>query len=316
MSLTTLILAGALMAIVAGILLWYWATPIALWFRFLERRHGRMHSGWLSIQRRALHVLYRPPDGIHQPQTVLLLHGLGGDSDHWCLLSAELPKHLQLIAPDLPGFGASQAPECDISGTKQAAAWLAALLQELNIPACHVIGNSMGGYLAAQLAHDYPDKVLSLWLLAPGGLRDVPHSDVMNEVAADQPNPLVVTSLTQQKRLFQLTMHRWLWLPEAMHRWLARRARRQAKHCQACFDAMRYHSPQLESLAPEINQPVLLTWGENDRVLHPDGVKVLQQLTPNIETQVLERTGHLPMLERPRLCANRYTEFLNSLNNQ
>ncbi len=313
MSLTTFIVAGTLIAIAAGILLWYWATPIAFWFRFLERRHGRMHSGWLSMQHRALHVLYRPPDGVHQPQTVLMLHGLGADADHWCLLSAELPRHLQLIAPDLPGFGASQTPACEITGTAQAAEWLAELLDELNIPACHVIGNSMGGYLAAQLAHDYPDKVLSLWLLAPGGLRDVPNSEVMDAVAADLPNPLVVTSLRQQKALFHLIMHRWLWIPETMHRWLARRARRQAVHCQACFDAMRFKSPYLEQLAPDIQHPVLLTWGDNDRVLHPDGVKVLASLLPSIEIQTLENTGHLPMLERPRLCASRYADFLDNL---
>ncbi len=313
MSLATLVIAGLLMALTAAIVLWYWATPIAFWFRFLERHHGRMRSGWLSIQQRALHVLYRPPDGIHQPQTVLLLHGLGADSDHWCLLSAELPRELQLIAPDLPGFGASQTPPCKIAGTAQAARWLAELLDELNIPACHVVGNSMGGYLAAQLAHDYPDKVLSLWLLAPGGLHTVPYSEVMQEIAEDKANPLVVTSLAEQKRVFQLTMQRRLWIPEAMHRWLARRARRQASHCQACFDGMRYHSPHLEELAPNIQQPVLLTWGKDDRVLHPQGAEILQKITPNIQVQMLDNTGHLPMLERAKLCASRYAEFLAEL---
>lgn len=304
------------MALVAAIVIWYWATPIALWFRFLERKHGRMRSGWLSIHKRALHVLYRPPDGVHQPQTVLLLHGLGADAEHWCLLSSELPRHLQLIAPDLPGFGSSQEPGCRLTNTQTAAKWLAELLDELEIPACHVVGNSMGGYLAAQMAHDYPDKVLSLWLLAPGGIHSAANSEVFNMIEANETNPLIVTNLSEQKRVFHLTMQRRLWIPEAMHRWLARRARRQAQHCQACFDAMRYHSTPLEKLVPKITHPTLLTWGDCDRVLHPEGAKLMQQLNPDIKLHMLNDTGHLPMLERPKICANHYRKFLESLNEQ
>lgn len=313
MSLTTVIFIAVIMAVAAGIILWYWATPIALWFRFLERRYGKMRSGWLSIDKHALHILYRPPDGVHRPQTLLLLHGLGADADHWCLLSPELPRHLQLIAPDLPGFGASQEPGCKVTDTVQAARWLARLLDELDIPACHVAGNSMGGYLAAQLAHDYSEKVLSLWLLAPGGVRSAPNSKAFDEIEKNKTNPLIVTNLEQQKKLSRLTMHRRLWIPEAMHRWLARRARRQAQHCQNCFDMMRYRSPHLEDLAASIQQPVLLTWGDHDQILHPDAAHVLKQTNPNIMVQTLKNTGHLPMLERPRLCAQQYRTFLESI---
>lgn len=313
MTLTTLLITISLMAFIAAIVLWFWATPIAFWFRFLERRYGRMRSGWLSIHQRALHVLYRPPGGIHQPETVLLLHGLGADADHWCLLSPELPQALQLIAPDLPGFGSSQPAECDMIGTPHAARWLAELLDELNIDSCHVIGNSMGGYLAAQLAHDYPDKVMSLWLLAPGGLRDVPYSEVMQTVADGQPNPLVVTNLEQQKHVARLTTHRRLWVPEALYRWMARRAKRQSAYCQRCFDGMRFDSPELEKLATNIHQPTLITWGANDRVLHPDGAKKLLDRLPGGQLQLLDNTGHLPMLERPKVCAQRYAEFLQGL---
>ncbi|MDA3934768.1 MAG: alpha/beta fold hydrolase [Gammaproteobacteria bacterium] len=293
--------------------IWYWATPVAWWFRFLERRHGRLKSAYIDVEAARTHLLYRHLRHDNDSIPVLLLHGLGADADHWCLMCASLSDDLQLIIPDLPGFGDSDMPRLQRQTPAAYAAWLVQLLDQMDIPRVHVVGNSMGGYIAAQLAHDYPDRIASLYLLAPGGITSGPLSDYLQQINDGLQNALVVTSLQQQREVASMCMQRRLWLPEPMHRWLARRSLRHSAHTQACFDAMRYAAEPLETLAASITQPALILWGACDRVLHPAGLQILAKLMPQAETVLLENTGHLPMLEAAKLCARRYQAFLEQL---
>ena len=123
---------------------------------------------------------------------------------------------------------------------------------------------------------------------------------------------MVVRNIEDQKRIYRLTMHRRLWLPSVMHRWFARRAKKQAKHAQSCFDNMRFNAMHLEDIALQVEQPCLLIWGEKDRILHVDGLDILGALLANNNKVLLEKTGHLPMLERPQLCASHYRNFLRN----
>ena len=309
-----LVAAGLLLLIgCVALAIWYWATPVAWWFRFLERRYGRLQSAFVEVDDARVHLLYRDRQSGSEQAPILLLHGLGADADHWCLLSAQLPDHLQLIIPDLPGFGASELPQKAPQEPAQFAAWLLKLLDQLELEQVHVVGNSMGGYISAQLAHDAPDRVASLYLLAPGGIASGELSDYLQQVADGYRNALVVTSLPQQREVTSLCMQHPLWLPEPLHRWLARRALRQSAHTQACFDGMRYAAVPLEQLAAQIRQPTLILWGACDRVLHPDGLQILAKAMPQAQTVLLENTGHLPMLEAAKLCARRYLAFLADL---
>lgn len=305
-----------LLSISAALAIWYWATPVAWWFRFLERRYGRLRSAFIDIDGARTHLLFRGQNNASDEPPILLLHGLGADADHWCLMSAQLPDRLQLIIPDLPGFGDSRMPAKPPQTPQQFATWLIRLLDALQLERVHVAGNSMGGYIAAQLAHDAPARVASLYLLAPGGIASGALSEYLQNVADGQHNALVVTTLQQQREVASLCMQRPLWLPEPMHRWLARRALRQSAHTQACFDAMRYAAEPLEALASQIRHPALILWGACDRVLHPQGLNILAQAMPQAQTVLLENTGHLPMLEAAKLCARRYLTFLAALQQQ
>ncbi len=313
---TIIILVAAgllLLGVVAAVAIWYWAVPVAWWFRFLERRYGRLRSACIDVDGARTHLLYRRRQDGSEHIPILMLHGLGADADHWCLMSAHMPDDMQLIIPDLPGFGDSELPQKPPLTPSQFVDWLLKLLDKLGLEQVHVAGNSMGGYIAVQLAHDAPARVASLYLLAPGGIASAPLSDLLQQVADGYHNALVVTSLEQQRKVAQLCMQHPLWLPEPMHRWLARRALRQSAHTQACFDAMRYAAQPLEQLATQVQHPTLILWGACDRVLHPRGMQILAAVMPHAETVLLENTGHLPMLEAAKLCARRYLAFLAAL---
>lgn len=105
-----------------------------------------------------------------QGAPVLLLHGLGGSADDWRLQRAEFSARYRVIIPDLRGYGASERREPFT--IPQHARDMAALLAAHGIRRAHVIGLSMGGAIAIELASRWPESVAALVLAntAPGFL--------------------------------------------------------------------------------------------------------------------------------------------------
>lgn len=108
-----------------------------------------------------LHFLQR---GVEHPETVLLLHGMGSCGEDWELQIPALAPHYRVLAPDARGHGRSPKPPGPYSIT-QMTADVAALLDDLQIASMHVVGLSMGGCIAQQLALSHPNRVRSLALV-------------------------------------------------------------------------------------------------------------------------------------------------------
>ncbi len=94
---------------------------------------------------------------------ILLMAGLGSDSSSWLGVTRKLSKNFQIIVFDNRGSGRSEIPEEKYS-IRQMADDAIRLLDYLNIKKCHVIGHSMGGYIAQELAINYPERVDKLIL--------------------------------------------------------------------------------------------------------------------------------------------------------
>ena len=101
--------------------------------------------------------------------SLVLLHGLGSSRHAWDPVVPALAGHFDVLAIDLPGFGDSEPmpPQAEPVPAALAAA-VAGLLDDLGITAPHIAGNSLGGWVALELAHVRP--VASLTLLSPAGL--------------------------------------------------------------------------------------------------------------------------------------------------
>ena len=97
-----------------------------------------------------------------QGPPLLLLHGLGGSHDDWRKQVPEFARRYRVVAPDLRGFGASERQEPFT--VQQHARDAAALLEALGIPRAHVVGLSMGGAVAMELALSEPRRVAGLVL--------------------------------------------------------------------------------------------------------------------------------------------------------
>lgn len=110
-------------------------------------------------------------------EPLLFLHG-AGLTRAWLPLYDELAKHFDVIVPEHPGFGDTPMPET-LHSFSDMVLHYDALLRELEIEAPHVVGHSFGGWIAADFAIFYPERIRSLTLISPMGLRviDDPQED-------------------------------------------------------------------------------------------------------------------------------------------
>lgn len=106
-------------------------------------------------------------------ETLVMLHGSGPGVSGWGNFGANLPlfsQHFQTVIPDQPGFGLSPRPEMDRPYHRISSDAIVALLDDLDVEKAHVLGNSMGGSVAARFALDHPDRLAKLVLMGPGGV--------------------------------------------------------------------------------------------------------------------------------------------------
>lgn len=125
----------------------------------VERREIRLHG-------RRVCYLAAGGDG----PVLVLLHGLGGSSATWRQVLEILGGAFRAIAPDLLGHGGSDAPGNGDYSPAGHATWLRDLLRALDVDRATVVGHSFGGGVALQYAHQYPERVEGLVLVASGGL--------------------------------------------------------------------------------------------------------------------------------------------------
>src|SRR5919107_425918 len=101
---------------------------------------------------------------------IVLLHGLTGSSTTWWGVMPRLAERYTVVGPDLPGHGESAKPRGDYSPGAFACG-IRDLLVTLGIERATIVGHSLGGGVAMQLAYQFPERCERLVLVASGGLR-------------------------------------------------------------------------------------------------------------------------------------------------
>ena len=306
MQATTMLAVLAAAGAAAGFALEYAAPGVAArgWLA-LERARARLRVRRAAIPGFAMPYL----DGGHG-EPLVLVHGFGGDKDNFTRIARFLTPHFHVVAPDLPGFGdAARDPDADY-GIGAQVERLHAFLQALGLGRVHLGGNSMGGFIAMQYAATYPDDVRSLWLLDAAGTAAAGDTELLRQYAATGEFVLLVRSEADFAALLQAALHRAPWTPPSLRRVLARRATADFALHRRIFRQISSASPSLEPLLPSISAPCLIVWGREDRILNPAAAGIMQALIPQCAVVVMDDTGHLPMIERPRATARDFLRFV------
>ncbi len=241
---------------------------------------------------------------------VLLLHGLGGTRASLFETAATLSRSYRVHAPDLPGFGSSSKPSLGGYNARWFAEIMFGLMDQLEIPGAHVVGNSMGGRVAIEMGLNEPDRIGSLGLLCPAvawirrGLHPIvrllrpefgllPHTFRRSVVASqfwsmfhdrDLIDPAVADLVVDEfQRIYHTAGARYALLASARNIYL-----------EAPFGRHGFYR-RLSELQP----PALFVWGSHDRLVPPAFSRHVRKWLPQAEQVTIEGCGHVPQVERP-----------------
>ena len=244
-------------------------------------------------------------------ELLLLIMGLGGDLQAWALQMPALAKHYRVITYDNRGAGRTSAPDRPYS-IPQMAEDAHELLEALGIAKAHVLGFSMGGYIAQELALAHPEKVEKLILLATapyidgygktvvGSWIDVRRSNMSREqVVRYSAHFLYSLELLDDDGRYERAIQNNLDNPYAQqdHAFI-----RQA-HAVLGFDA--------KDRAGTIKNRTLVVVGKEDILVPPRNSERLASLIPGAQTKTLSG-GHLGVIEYPHEYNEAFIEFLGS----
>jgi pimeloyl-ACP methyl ester carboxylesterase len=235
---------------------------------------------------------------------LVLVHGLGSSRRVWEPIVAALAEHFEVIALDLPGFGLSALLPAHVEPAPAAlAATIDELLDDLGIRHPHVVGNSLGGWVALELADIRP--VASLTLLSPAGLwrdRTPIYARVSLQVSrwlARHTGRLLCT-LVRFRAARVLILGQSHGRPTRMAAEQARTTIRALGHCRG-FDATLRATTRRRYLAGSaLDAPTTVAFGSRDRVLLRRQSRHLDQLPPDTQVRELPGCGHIPMFDDPQ----------------
>ena len=271
-------------------------------------------SAWLDVDwsrhQRWVEVLGRPMNVIElgEGPPLLFVHGLAGSWQNWLEQLPVFAQDHRVIAMDLPGFGASPMPRDTIT-IKGYARILEALCDELEVESAPWVGNSMGGFISAELAINSPQRVERLVLVSAAGItsehqREAKLIPLMRRVEVllafytawiGKRSEIVA----RRPRARQLTMWSVARHPTRLPPPLvAEQLKGSGK--PGFIDAFHALSnyPIRDRLG-KIACPTLIVWGDSDKLVPTSDADVFEELIEQSRKVIYEDTGHVPMFERP-----------------
>lgn len=229
---------------------------------------------------------------------LLYLHGtnLG---NLWLDYHNALAQHFHIFAPDTPGFGLTVRPDW-MRDMSDYILYFRDLLDTLGLDKPNIVGHSLGGWMAAELAVWYPERVSKLVLANAAGIRvkgspiaDLFAMNIQEVLAACFDDPMAAMPLMPAEfntdymiaqYLERMTLATLAWNPS--------------------------YDPKLERRLARVKCPTLVIWGENDRLIPQVYGDTLHNIIAGSRLVKLAGTGHMPMFEKHEEWTNEIADFL------
>ncbi len=263
---------------------------------------------WFGIAAREVTVdgirLHYKEGGAGEP--LVLIHGLGGSSDaDWGQVLVPLAKQFHVYALDLPGFGRSDKPPQATYAIRSQSATLVRFLDAVGVRQAHLCGLSMGGWIAAYTASEYPDRVARLILVDSAGVRFEPAPERTLLDPGTTPEDFT--------NFLRVLFYNPPQLPAPLIRDFQARARRQAWVIDRALAAMLTGEDVLEPRLSKIRAPTLIIWGRQDALLPLHSGETIRMALPRANFTVVDRCGHMPPIERPDAFLRETERFLRAV---
>lgn len=233
---------------------------------------------------------------------VLFLHGAGG-AGIWLPFMDTLSDRFDVIVPDHPGYGRSDRPEW-LDELSDLAYFYLDFMNALDLEGVHLVGHSLGGWLAAEIAIRNTSRLRSLTLVSAAGLHinGLPKGDIFLWSPEERVRNLFVDQKFADARLAapvtdelvdvalknDLTTADLAWNP-------------------------RFHHPQVRKWISRVDVPTLVVWGDRDKVFPPQYGEEYHRLIEGSRLAVLPGCGHIPQVEKADAFVDLFTRFVEDV---
>lgn len=237
---------------------------------------------------------------------LVFVHGLGGQWQNWLENLPRFAQGRRVVALDLPGFGMSPMPPETIT-IDYYGRLVAELCRRLDLAPAVLVGNSMGGYVAAETAIAAPEAVERLLLVSSAGIsqRYVARAPALRTArllafatthgAAARARRDAARPALRHWILSTVVRHPTRIDPDTAYEALMKGSGKPGFY-DALITCLDY---DFVDRLPEIACPTLVVWGENDMVIPARDADRFVELIGGSRKLIMEDTGHVPMLERP-----------------
>jgi pimeloyl-ACP methyl ester carboxylesterase len=221
-------------------------------------------------------------------QPLLYLHGASGAPAIMPFME-QLAARFDVLVPEHPGYGLSEEPEW-LENIHDAAYFYLDFLRHLGLSDVHIVGSSMGGWIALEMAVRDTSRIKSLVLVGPAGVAapGVQPADIFL-----MPPEELVRSLFHDQKLAEQRLAEPV-TPESLDIALKNR------HTTARLAwEPRLHDPFLPKWLHRIDVPVKIIWGAEDRILPVAFAHQFKKYLPHAQLHIVAGCGHLPQAEKP-----------------
>src|SRR3954447_1208064 len=274
------------------------------------------HLHQVEIDGRSLNYVDYGGPGSGELEPVVFVHGLGGC---WQNFLENIPRAAaegrRVIALDLPGFGFSEMPqeEISISGYGRV---VNALCDELDLGEVVMVGNSMGGFISAETAIQFPARVARVVLVSAAGvttsdLRARPILAGARVVAAAATRTAAMSEkFVRRRHVRHLVYNSFIRHPTRIRNELLYEITLGSGR-PGFLDALRaIMDYDFRDRLTEIGCPTLIVWGTEDMLVPSSDADEFERLIPHSRKVIFRDTGHMAMLERPQTFNDCMIEFL------
>ena len=232
---------------------------------------------------------------------VLFLHG-GGGFDRRQEFVELLSRQHRLLAPSHPGFGNSGLPDW-LDSVDDIAHLYLELLDRLNLDRLDVVGCSIGGWIAAEMATKTPQRIRRLVMVAPVGIKTGPSDQL------DIPDIFAIPEAELAKLLYHDPARMQVDRTKMSDAELSVMFRNRETLALLTWEPW-MHNPKLKRRLHRIAAPALFLRGESDGLVSQPYLEAYAGLLPNARTRTIAAAGHVPQLEQPAAFAAAVLEFL------
>jgi pimeloyl-ACP methyl ester carboxylesterase len=263
-----------------------------------------MKERWANLDGLKLRYL---ESGLGKKRHILFIHGLGSAADRWMKIPDDLSEDFHSVAIDLPGFGESDKPEMNYT-IDQFRNIIMSFLDEIAIKEqTNVIGHSLGGYIASEIAIQNQNNVEQLVLIDSSGLLPKP-TPILEQYLAAAMNP----TKSNVRAAFEKMVADPKRIPAPLVDGFIRRiSMPNAKHAfQSTLANSATTQIGLDRLKKIKSIPTLILWGIHDKVIPLEHSRFFKDSIADSRLEIIEDAGHAPFAEKPEQVSKLLREFL------